>query len=73
MKHASIELLKKVTAGIAAIAITVFCISCDTRQKDRFCKTNQSYMKSEIWPGGDEQFSLQTTGLLGSVTLTERR
>lgn len=39
--------------------------------KDRFCKTNQSYMKSEVWPGGDEPFRLQTAGLLGPVTLTE--
>jgi hypothetical protein len=37
--------------------------------KDRFCKTNQSYMKSEVWPGGDEPFRLQTSGLLGPVTL----
>jgi hypothetical protein len=38
-------------------------------QKDRFCKTNQSYMKSEVWPGGDEPFRLQTAGLLGPVTI----
>ena len=37
--------------------------------KDRFCKTNQSYMKSEVWPGGDEPFRIQTAGLLGPVTL----
>ncbi|MFA5814207.1 MAG: glycosyl hydrolase [Bacteroidales bacterium] len=37
--------------------------------KDRFCKTNQSYMKSEVWPGGDEPFRLQTAGLLGPVNL----
>ncbi len=37
--------------------------------KDRFCKTNQSYMKSEVWPGGDEPFRLQTAGLLGPVAL----
>ncbi len=37
--------------------------------KDRFCKTNQSYMTSEVWPGGDEPFRLQTAGLLGPVTL----
>jgi hypothetical protein len=41
--------------------------------KDRFCKTNQSYMKSEVWPGGDEPFRLQTAGLLGPVTLTEMK
>jgi hypothetical protein len=41
--------------------------------KERFCKTNQSYMKSEVWPGGDEPFRLQTAGLLGPVTLTDRR
>jgi hypothetical protein len=41
--------------------------------KDRFCKTNQSYMKSEVWPGGDEPFRLQTAGLLGPVTLKEKR
>ena len=39
--------------------------------KDRFCKTNQSYMKSEVWPGGDEPFRLQTAGLLGPVTLSK--
>ncbi len=38
--------------------------------KDRFCRTNQSYMKSEVWPGGDEPFRLQTAGLLGPVTIT---
>jgi len=38
--------------------------------KDRFCKTNQSYMKSEVWPGGDEPFRLQTAGLLGPVTVS---
>ena len=37
--------------------------------KDRYCKTNQPYMKSEVWPGGDEPFRLQTAGLLGPVTL----
>lgn len=34
---------------------------------DRYCKTNQSYMTSEVWPGGDEPFRLQTAGLLGPV------
>jgi len=37
--------------------------------KDRYCKTNQSYIKSEVWPGGDEPFRIQTAGLLGPVTL----
>jgi len=37
--------------------------------KDRYCKTNQSYAKSEVWPGGDEPFRIQTAGLLGPVTL----
>jgi len=37
--------------------------------KDRYCKTNQSFMKSEVWPGGDEPFKLQTAGLLGPVIL----
>jgi hypothetical protein len=40
--------------------------------KDRFCKTNQSYMTSEVWPGGDEPFRIQTAGLLGPVSLIER-
>jgi alpha-L-rhamnosidase len=40
--------------------------------KDRFCKTNQSFMKSEVWPGGDEPFRIQTAGLLGPVTLIEK-
>jgi len=30
-------------------------------------------MKSEVWPGGDEPFRVQTAGLLGPVTLTERK
>lgn len=38
--------------------------------KDRFCKTNQPYIKSEVWPGGEEPFRLQTAGLLGPVTIT---
>lgn len=37
--------------------------------KDWFCKTNQSFMTSEVWPGGDEPFRLQTAGLLGPVTV----
>jgi hypothetical protein len=41
--------------------------------KDRFCKTNQSYMKTEVWPGGDEPFRIQTAGLLGPVTLTGKK
>lgn len=39
--------------------------------KDRFCNTNQPYMKTEVWPGGDEPFKLQTAGLLGPVMLLE--
>lgn len=39
--------------------------------KDRFCKTNHPYMKTEVWPGGDEPYKLQTAGLLGPVTITE--
>lgn len=41
--------------------------------KDRFCKTNQPYLKSEVWPGGDEPFHLQTTGLLGPVKIAETK
>jgi hypothetical protein len=41
--------------------------------KDRFCKTNQSYMKSEVWPGGDETFRIQTAGLLGPVALKTKQ
>ena len=37
--------------------------------KDRFCKTNQSYMTKEVWPGGDEPFRLQPAGLMGPVRL----
>ena len=37
--------------------------------EDRYCKTNQSYMIREIWPGGDEPFRIQTAGLLGPVNL----
>jgi hypothetical protein len=39
--------------------------------KDRFCKTNQSFMTSEVWPGGDEPFRLQASGLIGPVTLVK--
>ena len=37
--------------------------------KDRYCKTNQTFMTKEVWPGGDEPFRLQTAGLLGPVNL----
>jgi len=37
--------------------------------KDRYCKTNQPYVHSEGWPGGDETFRIQTSGLLGPVKL----
>lgn len=40
--------------------------------KYRFTKTNQTYMKSEVWPGGDETFRIQTAGLLGPVTVTKK-
>ncbi|MGV8090718.1 MAG: glycosyl hydrolase [Mangrovibacterium sp.] len=38
-------------------------------EKDRYCKTNQPYMTREVWPGGDEPFRIQTSGLLGPVKL----
>jgi hypothetical protein len=41
--------------------------------EDRYCKTNQTYMTKEVWPGGDEPFRLQTAGLLGPVTLMIRK
>lgn len=41
--------------------------------KDRYCKTNQSYMTAEVWPGGDEPFRLQPAGLLGPVMLTMKK
>jgi len=41
--------------------------------KDRYCRTNQSFMKSEVWPGGDEPFRLQPAGLFGPVTLLSRK
>jgi hypothetical protein len=37
--------------------------------KDRYCKTNQPYMTREVWPGGDEPFRVQPSGLLGPVKL----
>ena len=37
--------------------------------KEPYCRTNHYYMKSEIWPGGDEPFRIQTSGLLGPVKL----
>lgn len=41
--------------------------------KDRFCKTNQSFMVAEVWPGGDEPFWLQPAGMMGPVTLSMRK
>jgi hypothetical protein len=41
--------------------------------KDRYCRTNHYYMKSEIWPGGDEPYRIQTSGLLGPVKLIYQR
>lgn len=41
--------------------------------KDRYCRTNHYYMKSEIWPGGDETYRIQTSGLLGPVKLIYQR
>jgi hypothetical protein len=38
----------------------------------RYCRTNQGYAKTEVWPGGDEPFRLQTSGLLGPVKLSIR-
>lgn len=35
----------------------------------RFCSTNQNYMISEVWPGGDETFRVQKAGLLGPVNI----
>ena len=40
--------------------------------ENRFCKTNQSFMVAEVWPGGDEPFRLQPAGLMGPVTLSVR-
>ena len=37
--------------------------------EERFCSTNQPYMTSESWAGGDETFRLQEAGLLGPVTI----
>ena len=37
--------------------------------ENRYCKTNQTFMTKEVWPGGDEPFRLQTAGLLGPVNL----
>jgi hypothetical protein len=35
----------------------------------RYCRTNHYYMKGDIWPGGDETYRIQTSGLLGPVRL----
>jgi hypothetical protein len=37
--------------------------------KDRYCRTNQPYMTREVWPGGDEPFREQPSGLLGPVKI----
>ncbi|MGV8134038.1 MAG: glycosyl hydrolase [Mangrovibacterium sp.] len=37
--------------------------------KDRYCRTNQPFITREVWPGGDETFRNQTSGLLGPVKL----
>jgi hypothetical protein len=36
---------------------------------ETYCRTNQNYMGSEVWPGGDEPYRIQTSGLLGPVVL----
>ncbi len=41
--------------------------------KDRFCKTNQTYMEKEVWPGGDEPFRIQPAGLFGPVKVKAGR
>ena len=35
-----------------------------------YCRTNHYYMGSEIWPGGDEPYRIQTSGLLGPVRIS---
>lgn len=41
--------------------------------KDRYCKTNQTFMTAEVWPGGDEPFRLQPAGLLGPVIISVQK
>jgi hypothetical protein len=39
---------------------------------DRYCRTNHPYVKKDNWAGGgDETYRIQTSGLLGPVTLSE--
>jgi len=36
----------------------------------RYCRTNHPYMKEDNWAGGgDETYHVQTSGLLGPVTV----
>lgn len=37
--------------------------------EDHYRRTNNYYMQSEIRPGGDEIYRIQTSGLLGQVKL----
>jgi hypothetical protein len=39
------------------------------KPEDRFCHTNHPYMTRENWPGGDETYREQTSGLLETVKL----
>ncbi len=76
-KPYQVDISKLVNAGANDLKIEIVNLwvnrltgDMELDPKDRFCKTNQSYMKSEVWPGGDEPFRIQTAGLLGPVTLT---
>jgi len=40
--------------------------------KDRYCRTNQTYMNSEVWPQGVESFMLHASGVFVPVTLNWR-
>jgi len=39
-------------------------------EEQRYCRTNQPYLKQDNWAGGgDETFHIQDSGLLGPVTI----
>jgi alpha-L-rhamnosidase len=79
-KPYQVEVTKLVKAGTNQLKIEIVNMWSNrltgdmlSDPRDRFCKTNHPYMKTEVWPGGDEPYKLQTAGLLGPVIVVESR
>jgi len=70
-----IELLKKITAGLALIAITVLCFSCNNIQKSK--PGSQSAVQSPKDPGltlmGNRFFTLNTVVRVNQIETTRDR